>query len=333
MKSKNVKRFIIKNAKLFIFSDKIKMLTETITEIFIKTFKDIIYFIAIIFSKTLIDLFRLFGNIIIFGFILYILSSMTRRIFAKTLGAKTELYITGWIGTPIHELSHALFCIIFNHKINEIKLFTTKSDTIGYVLHSYDSRSWYQQIGNFFIGVGPIIIGTLIVYALFLLLAPELKDNIFSINVSYDKSSEILNMIYSGVSNIFVSILNIFSNIIKNIISNHSYKNIGFWIFIYLSISIASHMELSPADISHAWKGMLVIFAVSLLFNTLLLILRILLNIKIPEYILLFIDKALNIYLSLLIFSCIISLFNFIISYIILTPINFIKNKNLINPF
>lgn len=333
MKSKNVKRFIIKNAKLFIFSDKIKMLTETITEIFIKTFKDIIYFIAIIFSKTLIDLFRLFGNIIIFGFILYILSSMTRRIFAKTLGAKTELYITGWIGTPIHELSHALFCIIFNHKINEIKLFTTKSDTIGYVLHSYDSRSWYQQIGNFFIGVGPIIIGTLIVYALFLLLAPELKDNIFSINVSYDKSSGILSMIYSGVSNIFVSILNIFSNIIKNIISNHSYKNIGFWIFIYLSISIASHMELSPADISYAWKGMLVIFAVSLLFNTLLLILRILLNIKIPEYILLFIDKALNIYLSLLIFSCIISLFNFIISYIILTPINFVKNKNLINPF
>lgn len=309
------------------------MLTETITEIFIKTFKDIIYFIAIIFSKTLIDLFRLFGNIIIFGFILYILSSMTRRIFAKTLGAKTELYITGWIGTPIHELSHALFCIIFNHKINEIKLFTTKSDTIGYVLHSYDSRSWYQQIGNFFIGVGPIIIGTLIVYALFLLLAPELKDNIFSINVSYDKSSGILSMIYSGVSNIFVSILNIFSNIIKNIISNHSYKNIGFWIFIYLSISIASHMELSPADISYAWKGMLVIFAVSLLFNTLLLILRILLNIKIPEYILLFIDKALNIYLSLLIFSCIISLFNFIISYIILTPINFVKNKNLINPF
>ncbi|TKZ33474.1 hypothetical protein, partial [Brachyspira catarrhinii] len=238
------------------------------TENFIKTLQDIIYFIVIIFSKTFIDLFRLFGNIIIFGFILYLLSSMTRRIFAKTLGAKTELYITGWIGTPIHELSHALFCIIFNHKISDIKLFTTKSDTIGYVLHSYDSRSWYQQIGNFFIGVGPIIIGTLIVYFLFLLLAPELKENIFSVKIDYDKSAGILNTIYSGVANIFTSILNIFSNIIKNIMVSQSYKNIGFWIFIYLSISIASHMELSPADISHAWKGMLVIFAVSLIFNT-----------------------------------------------------------------
>ena len=303
------------------------------TENFIKTLQDIIYFIAIIFSKTFIDLFRLFGNIIIFGFILYLLSSMTRRIFAKTLGAKTELYITGWIGTPIHELSHALFCIIFNHKISDIKLFTTKSDTIGYVLHSYDSRSWYQQIGNFFIGVGPIIMGTLIVYFLFLLLAPELKENTFSVKIDYDKSAGILNMIYSGISNIFISILNIFSNIIKNIMVSQSYKNIGFWIFIYLSISIASHMELSPADISHAWKGMLVIFAVSLIFNTFLFIIKIIFNLEIPEYILLFVDKTLNIYSSLLIFSCIISLFNFLISYIILTPINFIKNKKLINPF
>ena len=303
------------------------------TENFIKTLQDIIYFIVIIFSKTFLDLFRLFGNIIIFGFILYLLSSMTRRIFAKTLGAKTELYITGWIGTPIHELSHALFCIIFNHKISDIKLFTTKSDTIGYVLHSYDSRSWYQQIGNFFIGVGPIIMGTLIVYFLFLLLAPELKENIFSVKIDYDKSAGILNMIYSGISNIFISILNIFSNIIKNIIVSQSYKNIGFWIFIYLSISIASHMELSPADISHALKGMLVIFAVSLIFNTLLFIIKIIFNLEIPEYILLFVDKTLNIYSSLLIFSCIISLFNFLISYVILTPINFIKNRKLINPF
>ena len=92
-------------------------------------------------------------------------------------------------------------------------------------------------------------------------------------------------------------------------------------------------MELSPADISHAWKGMFFIFALSLIFNTLLLIIKILFNIKIPEYILLFINQNLNIYSSLLIFSWIISLFNFLISYIILTPINFIKNKNLINPF
>ncbi|WP_258074924.1 hypothetical protein [Brachyspira murdochii] len=240
--------------------------------------RDFIYFVVIILSKTIIDLFRLFGSIIIFGFILYILSSITRRIFAKTLGSKTEVYITGWIGTPIHELSHALFCIIFKHKINDIKLFNSKSETIGYVLHSYDSRSWYQQMGNFFIGVAPIIIGTLIVYLLFMLLAPELKNNIFTVpNVKYKQmfNSEILSIIYYSISNIFIYTYNIFMNIVRNFTLYAPFKSITFWIFLYLSISIASHMELSPADISHAWKGIIVIFALSLIINTFLILIKV----------------------------------------------------------
>lgn len=298
--------------------------------------RDFIYFVVIILSKTIIDLFRLFGSIIIFGFILYVLSSVTRRIFAKTLGSKTEVYITGWIGTPIHELSHALFCIIFRHKINDIKLFNSKSDTIGYVLHSYDSRSWYQQMGNFFIGVAPIIIGTFIVYLLFMLLAPELKNNIFEIpDLKYKQmfNSEILSVIYYSVSNIFIYTYNIFMNIIRNFAIYSPFKSITFWIFLYLSISIASHMELSPADISHAWKGIIVIFALSLIINTFLILIKVFLKLEIPDSVYIFINRILETYDMLLIFSAIISLFNFIISYIILTPINLIRNGKLINPF
>lgn len=298
--------------------------------------RDFIYFVVIILSKTIIDLFRLFGSIIIFGFILYVLSSVTRRIFAKTLGSKTEVYITGWIGTPIHELSHALFCIIFRHKINDIKLFNSKSDTIGYVLHSYDSRSWYQQMGNFFIGVAPIIIGTFIVYLLFMLLAPELKNNIFEMpNLKYKQmfNSEILSVIYYSISNIFIYTYNIFMNIIRNFAIYSPFKSITFWIFLYLSISIASHMELSPADISHAWKGIIVIFALSLIINTFLILIKVFLKLEIPDSVYIFINRILETYDMLLIFSAIISLFNFIISYIILTPINLIRNGKLINPF
>ena len=298
--------------------------------------KDFLYFIIIIFSKTVIDLFQLFGSIIIFGFVLYVLSSITRRIFAKTLGSKIEVYITGWIGTPIHELSHALFCLLFRHKINDIKLFNTKSDTIGYVLHSYDSRSWYQQIGNFFIGVGPIIVGTLIVYLLFLLLAPELKENVFAMpSIKYKQvfNSEILSIVYYTISSIFIYTYNIFVNIIKNIIVNSSFKSITFWIFLYFSIAIASHMELSPADISHAWKGIIVIFAVSLIFNTFLIIMKVFFKFDIPSSFYVFINRILTTYNMLLIFSCIISLFNVIVSYIILTPINVIRDGSFINPF
>ena len=272
--------------------------------------KDVFYFLFIIVSKTVIDLIRLFGNVIIFGFLLYFISYTTRRLFAKTLGSKAELYITGWIGTPIHEISHALFCILFRHRIDDIKLFNTKSDTIGYVLHSYDSRSWYQQLGNFFIGIAPIIVGSFIVYLLFIVLQP-------------------INEFF----NVFNSIYYISKNIINNIIAHSSLKQLSFWIFLYLSISIASHMELSPADISHAWKGVIVLFACILITNTFLILIKILFNIGIPKNVLIFINNCIDAYTLLLIFSFIISMFNMLISYIILTPINYIRNGYLLNPF
>ncbi len=293
--------------------------------------QDVFQFFLLIISKTIIDLFKLFGSIIIFGFILYLLASLTRRTFAKTLGSKTELYITGWIGTPIHELSHAFFCWIFNHKIKDIKLFTTKSDTIGYVLHSYDIRSWYQQMGNFFIGVAPILMGTFVLYVLFLLLTPELKDNLFVIeNDVYEFSfSHIVDSIY----NMFASTIHISENIFYNIINNSSFKSVGFWIFLYLSISVASHMELSPADISHAWKGVFFIIIIALIFNTILLLLKVLFNISIPISVIASINKMLETYNLLLIFATIISSFNFLLSYVLLTPISIIRKKRIINPF
>jgi hypothetical protein len=74
----------------------------------------------------------------------------------------------------IHELSHALFCIIFGHKIQEMKLFSPENDgTLGYVNHSYNPKNPYQQIGNFFIGTGPIWGGVLLLYVASYFLLPE----------------------------------------------------------------------------------------------------------------------------------------------------------------
>lgn len=305
-------------------------------------FYDIIYFILYVFIKTLIDIISLFGQIIIFGFLLYTLASLTRGVFAKTLGPKAELYITGWIGTPVHEISHAIFCILFNHKIDDMKLFTTKSNTIGYVLHSYDSRSWYQQAGNFFIGVGPIIIGTVIIYFLLFFLTPEIKNDVFNgINLNNIKSGSfsinsiknILEENIINIVNIFLSSIEIIKNTVTSVIRNNSFRKISFWIFLYLAVSIASHMELSPADISHAWKGIIVIFAVLLILNTLFVFFNLILKTNIPLILYTLREKIIETSTILLLFASVVSLFNFIISYIVLTPVSLIKKKSIINPF
>ena len=79
------------------------------------------------------------GLIVLVGFLI----ALCNKKFYSNLGGlgMTACYVTGCIGTPIHELSHALFCLIFGHKITEIKLFQINSDdgTLGYVKHSYNS--------------------------------------------------------------------------------------------------------------------------------------------------------------------------------------------------
>ncbi|MGR5145492.1 hypothetical protein ACQKP8_02955 [Photobacterium alginatilyticum] len=71
-------------------------------------------------------------------------------------------YLTAFIGTPVHELSHALLCILARHKIHEIKLLQLNgSSQLGYVYHSFNPKSLYQQCGRFFIGIAPIFGGLL----------------------------------------------------------------------------------------------------------------------------------------------------------------------------
>ncbi|HNX57819.1 MAG TPA: hypothetical protein PKK43_01880, partial [Spirochaetota bacterium] len=91
----------------------------------------------------------LLGLVFVFGFILYLLARMTRTTYGKSVGSKLDIIVTGWIGTPVHELGHAAFCLIFGHRITDMKLYDPdpSDGTIGYVCHSYNN-SPYQKIGN-----------------------------------------------------------------------------------------------------------------------------------------------------------------------------------------
>jgi len=305
-------------------------------------FNDIIYFILYVFVRTITQIFNLFGQVIIFGFILYALASITRIIYARTLGSKAELYITGWLGTPIHEVSHALFCILFNHKIDDMKLLDLRSSNgvIGYVTHSYDIRSWYQQAGNFFIGVAPILVGSVIIYLITTIFSPEIKNNLFTSIETLPMSKNIMDiksMFFLSISNtlmIFTSATNIIQTLITTLLENNYFSKPSFWIFLYIAISVSSHMELSPADISHAWKGIIVIVAFMLILNTIIAFLS-MFNILggVITNMSSLMNQALNKYTALLLLVSIMSFVNLVASYIILTPISLIMHRKIINPF
>jgi hypothetical protein len=308
----------------------------------VETINKILDFIGSVFLTTLGQLVWLLGLIFVFGLILYLLARFTRLIYVKTVGQKFDIVATGWIGTPVHELGHAIFCILFRHKITDIKLYDpdTKNGTIGYVKHSYKSNSLYQRIGNFFIGIGPILFGSLVLYAALYFLMPNFQS-LFQVINKY--GSHIAGDIQTGnIAGSWSAIKAVSVSVLGAIFNSENLTNWRFWVFIYLSFCIASHMELSPPDISGSKSGLITIVLFLLIFNLIIMSVELLgwntmlggfwQYIKLETYSA-GINKFLGILGALFIYSVIISALNFVLSYIILGTFNLMKGKGVLNPF
>lgn len=92
-----------------------------------------------------------------------------QKVWCRIFGSKA-VYLTGWVGTPVHEISHVLMCFIFNHKVIDVALFKPEpeSGVLGYVTHSYNSRSLYQRVGCLFVGLAPLLGNLGLAYFLYL---------------------------------------------------------------------------------------------------------------------------------------------------------------------
>jgi hypothetical protein len=302
---------------------------------------NLLSFFKTVLIATVSQLFWLLGLIFIFGFILYFFSRFTRNVYSKTSGTTLDIFITGWIGTPIHELGHALFCIIFRHKIEGIKLYSPNSNdgTLGYVNHSYDQNSIYQKIGNFFIGIGPILLGAATIYGLLHFLTPNIKE----VSTEMEAQSKIISKgLHGELAGILNSLWQTTRNILTALFQKGNWGSYKFWIFLYLSLCISSHMELSPPDIKGAWKGLVSIVIAILVINIIIIgcesigFNTYLGNwwqlIKLENYAT-NINKGIGILGSIFILSTIVSCLFFFITYFVFNFYNLLKGKGAINPF
>ena len=175
-------------------------------------------------------LFLLFGILpwIAIAFIMQLLSNSIRKSLAKLLGIQGYIYLT-CPGVMVHEIGHALFCVIFRHKIVEMKLFSPEADgTLGYVNHSYNPKSFYQRIGNFFIGTGPIWFGIAVLCFVSWLFLPNEMN-------------------------------------IGNLFSANFWGRWQSYVWLYFALTIASHITLSSPDLVGATDGGVAILATALL--------------------------------------------------------------------
>ncbi len=258
-------------------------------------------FISTLFFAVSIQIISILGIFFVLGFIHARIQYRIHKTYQQTLGWKGILW-TAWIGTPVHELGHAFFAKLFRHKIHKINLFRPDkaSGNLGHVEHSFNPRSIYQRMGNFFIGAAPMIWGSIVLITLLYLFIPDAKNIFVSLTEQSNTLSSFFHNIISFLSHLFT-------------IENFSHWQ--FWIFLYLSFAISSHMAPSKADRKGMWSGLILIIFFIILINAITLYF----GTDITHYIIK-LTQYLNIFIALFIYALLLSIIHAILSFVILIP-------------
>jgi hypothetical protein len=240
-------------------------------------FTTILYAMMISF----IELLYLFGVLVTIGFMIGVIEKYIHTYLFRSYGTRGILF-TAWIGTPIHEIGHLVQCFIWGHRVTRVKLLQINhvNGVLGFVEHQYDRNSMYHQVGNFFIGIGPIISGVAsLVIAMYFLIPQTFQT--FTTHIDQHVTLESLNI------EVFRMVLGVIAALIKSLFTLENLLNPFFWIYSMIAICISSHIALSKQDMKGSARGLIAIFIVLVLaklvtgllgFNSHLLI------VKLAEY-------------------------------------------------
>ena len=212
-------------------------------------------------NYTLEQIALVFGPAIVFGFLTQYLSQKIRVEGWARFG-DFYTYFTA-PGTALHEFGHVVFAKLFGHEVTEVCWFGPKDGTLGYVNHSYNPESRFQQIGNLFIGTGPIWVGTLAIVLLsFLVLGPEKLDAL-GVSVAREQSFSSFGeaLAYAG------DVASAGCSLFFDAFSVETLKNPLTLVCLYLIFCIGAHMRLSPPDVRHCGVPALMLLGFIFLFN------------------------------------------------------------------
>lgn len=220
------------------------------------------YLIAAV-KHTLEQLLLFAGPLLLFALLMNLIATRLERTSIALVGTKAYLVIFGWLGTAFHELSHAVFALLFGHKIDKIQLFKPDKETgtLGYVKHSYNPRNLFHQLGNFFIGVGPVLMGAAAIFALLYLIF-GIVPNDFPV-FTFSNEAITTETIRQWATQFPEGLSVLFSSVFHN-------NQVRWWhitLMFYLLLSIGSSITLSRSDVKTAFWGLLMMVFLSFLFN------------------------------------------------------------------
>ncbi len=214
----------------------------------------------IVFLKNELKLLCLFpGTMILCGLLVWLSARAVLHLFC----GNRVFHITAAIGTPVHELGHALFCPIFGHRIDKLRLWSPSAEDglYGYVNHSYSRRSLWANLGNLFISAGPIFSGMGVVVLTLILCYPAQWEAFFAAIGQIGEPEEILKTLPRHLGMLIASVPSAFSE-----------HPVLACIGLVVMLSVALHISLSVQDIKTSGTGLLIYVLLSLPVTALLML-------------------------------------------------------------
>lgn len=204
------------------------------------------------FSLTL----AMLAPFLIFAMIIHWLERAIQLRLSERFGWSSIMW-TGWLGTPIHELSHVLACLVFKHKVTEVALFQPdrQSGRLGYVQHTWSKGNWYQEFGNIFIGIAPLIGGSIALGTLLWIFYPE------AVRAAVESAQTASASDEGGLTGSIGQVVDSVWAIGGNILKWSNLFTVRFWVFVYLVLCVGSHMAPSGSDYKGATRGALMLGA------------------------------------------------------------------------
>ena len=224
-------------------------LTGQFTHILISSFAQITVASIVLFTALLVTYY---GN------------RLTYTTLKRLLGPKSAIYTTGWIGTPIHETSHLIACWIFHLKVIKFRLFEPDYDSmsLGYVEYLINKNSIYQRIGCLFVGIAPLVGGTIAILGLGWFLLPGFNVLLIDlINPNVEEHNYDFTR-YAGL------IGDACFRSVKVFVDPANWVTWQFWIFVYLAGSVSCHLTPSRSDLEGIGPGILALIGLIIVGNT-----------------------------------------------------------------
>ena len=178
------------------------------------------------------------GTIVVCGLGVQLCAKAFSKLMGSPSGAVFD--ITALIGTPIHELGHAMMCPLFGHKIESMCLCSprAKNGMYGYVNHSYNRKNLWARLGNLFIGIGPIFSGMLVMVLMLWLCFPTQWSDYLASTAGLTWGDGALGDLTGNIFSLFLNLPAAFkTDTLRSILG----------LIVILPISL--HISLSPQDI------------------------------------------------------------------------------------